>query len=408
MYERFFGFTERPFELTANPRYLFLTERYREALGTLTYGLSARKGMLVMTGEAGTGKTTMLTVAMAGVQPNQLVAYLSNPTLSRSEFIEFMTTQLGLPEAVSASKTKFLQAVTRLLEERAAADQITALVIDEAHSLPNELLEEVRLLANIEKPHQKLLTVILVGQPELAARLNDPSLRQLKQRVALRCELVPLTLRESAAYIAKRISLAGGDSAQVFTREAVLAIYEYSGGIPRTINVLCDNALVTAFARDEKLVSQQVVAEVAKDFDLQPHSALADGVLGGEGGTAKGQAAAPARPLETVGAPGVGAPARTSPETRRAADGRAGAPGRPSASPAGRASGARGGTSVGSPRPATRPSTGDGSTSATPDRSSVAGSILDLRPASALPHAPYEPVPEGRRSFWQALQFWKR
>ena len=153
---------------------------------------------------------------------------------------------------------------------------MTALVIDEAHSLPNELLEEVRLLANIEKPDQKLLTVILVGQPELAGRLNDPSLRQLKQRVALRCELVPLTLRESAAYIAKRISLAGGDSAQVFTREAVLAVYEYSGGIPRTINVLCDNALVSAFARDESLVSQQVVAEVARDFDLQPPVRLRD------------------------------------------------------------------------------------------------------------------------------------
>src|SRR5918993_2527142 len=243
MYERFFGFTERPFELTANPRYLFLTERYREALGTLNYGLSSRKGILVMTGEAGTGKTTMLTQAMAGVQSNQLVAYLSNPTLSRVEFIEFMTAKLGLPAEVATSKTKFLEAVTRLLEDRAAAGKVTALVIDEAHSLPKKLLEEVRLLANIEKPDQKLLTVILVGQPELADRLNDPALRQLKQRIALRCELVPLTLRESAAYIAKRIGLVGG-RAEVFTREAILAIYEYSGGIPRTINVICDNALV--------------------------------------------------------------------------------------------------------------------------------------------------------------------
>jgi general secretion pathway protein A len=367
MYERFFGFTERPFELTANPRYLFLTERYREALGTLTYGLSARKGMIVMTGEAGTGKTTMLTVAMAGVQPNQLVAYLSNPTLSRSEFIEFMAAQLKLPEQVASSKTKFLQAVTTLLEERATAGQITALVIDEAHSLPNELLEEIRLLANIERPDQKLLTVVLVGQPELAGRLNDPSLRQLKQRVALRCELVPLTLRESAAYIAKRISLAGGDSAQVFTREAVLATYEFSNGIPRTINVLCDNALVTAFARDEHIVSQQVIAEVARDFDLQPHTALADDLLAG------------------------GRPA--SPNRSSVAVGRAGSPSPPSATavPRNRPTEAVGGT--GSP---SRPS---------PDRSS---SILDLRPVNAVPSAHYEPAPEERRSLWSSLQFWKR
>jgi len=374
MYERFFGFSERPFELTANPRYLFLTERYREALGTLTYGLSSRKGILVMTGEAGTGKTTMLTVAMAGVQPNQLVAYLSNPTLSRTEFIEFMTAQLGLPDEVAESKTKFLRAVTKLLEDRAAAGNVTALVIDEAHSLPNELLEEVRLLANIEKPDQKLLTVILVGQPELAARLNDPSLRQLKQRVALRCELVPLTLRESAAYIAKRISLAGGDSAQVFTREAVLAIYEYSGGIPRTINVICDNALVSAFARDESLVSQQVVSEVARDFDLQPQVRL------GEHGADSGSHT-PAAPASSAGL------MRThSGEVRAAADAPARATG-----PAGVA----------------RPSQPIAPRSAPVAASHPTGSILDLRPATALPVSRYEPVSE-RRSFWQALQFWKR
>ena len=372
MYERFFGFSERPFELTANPRYLFLTERYREALGTLTYGLSSRKGMLVMTGEAGTGKTTMLTVAMAGVQPNQLVAYLSNPTLSRAEFIEFMTGQLGLPEDVASSKTRFLKAVTALLEERATTDKVTALVIDEAHSMPNELLEEIRLLANIERPDQKLLTVILVGQPELAARLNDPSLRQLKQRVALRCELVPLTLRESAAYIAKRISLAGGDSAQVFTREAVLSVYEYSGGIPRTINVLCDNALVTAFARDERLVSQQVVIEVARDFDLLPHVSLGDEVLAA--GRAEHHKTAPR------------ASSRQAPE---------GASGRALAK-----------ADLG-PRPVAPRPAGSALVTSRPGPAAVE-SILDLRPVTALSGPRYDPAPEERRSFWSALQFWKR
>jgi len=368
MYERFFGFSERPFELTANPRYLFLTERYREALGTLTYGLSSRKGMLVMTGEAGTGKTTMLTVALAGVQANQLVAYLSNPTLTRPEFIEFMTAQLGLPESVSASKTRFLQAVTHLLGDRADAGLLTALVIDEAHSMPSELLEEVRLLANIERPDHKLLTVILVGQPELSARLNDPSLRQLKQRVALRCELVPLTLRESAAYIAKRIRLAGGDSAQVFTREAVLAIYEYSAGIPRTINVLCDNALVNAFARDERLVSQQIIIEVARDFDLLPQ--------------APPQQDPVAAPVATRNdaQPGQGAAAMSTP----------GAATRPS-SPA--------------PLPQ-RPAASSAPAGHEPVRDS--SSIFELRPANDLIGVTYNPLPEERRSFWSSLQFWRR
>jgi general secretion pathway protein A len=382
MYERFFGFTERPFELTANPRYLFLTERYREALGTLTYGLSARKGMLVMTGEAGTGKTTMLTVAMAGVQPNQLVAYLSNPTLTRDEFLEFMTGQLGLPDELATSKTKFLRGVTQLLEDRAAAGNLTALVIDEAHSLPNELLEEVRLLANIERPDQKLLTVILVGQPELAARLNDPSLRQLKQRVALRCELVPLTLRESAAYVAKRISLAGGDSAQVFSREAVLAVYEYSGGIPRTINVLCDNALVTAFARDEHLVSQQVVIDVAKDFDLRGHVELAEqfGEFGGGSHPAPSHAAGQPRAATTHSGAAV---VRRPP----AATGGAGGPGR---------------TSMPAARPPVRPEARHGEAG-----TALQGSILDLRPVAAVTGPRYATEPE-RRSFWETLQFWKR
>lgn len=376
MYERFFGFAERPFELTANPRYLFLTERYREALGTLTYGLSSRKGMLVMTGEAGTGKTTMLTVAMAALQPNQLVIYLSNPTLTRAEFIEFMTGKLGLPESVGASKIRFLDAVTHLLESRADAELITALVIDEAHSLPNELLEEVRLLANIERPDRKLLTVVLVGQPELATRLNDPSLRQLKQRVALRCELVPLTLRESAAYIAKRISLAGGDSAQVFTREAVLAVYEYSGGIPRMINVLCDNALVSAYARDEHLVSVSIVEEVARDFDLA---------------RVAGEAEPPRQSREAV------APPARRPES---------APGPVRLQIAGGHSTTAGTTRNERPEPLTAITATAGVSPAS--RGSSPGSILDLRPANTLSGSRNEPDPQPRRSFWSALQFWKR
>jgi type II secretory pathway predicted ATPase ExeA len=277
MYEKFFGLRERPFDLTPNPRYLFLTAAYREALSNLIYGLSGRKGLTVLTGEAGTGKTTLLTVALAQWrEEGHLVATLRNPTMERGEFLEFLSHEFGLSAHASQSKTILLREFEALLRDRHAQGKLTALVIDEAHSLPTELLEEIRLLANIETPDAKLLPLILLGQPELADRLNDPSLRQLKQRVALRCSLVPLDVREAAAYVAKRIQLAGGDSLQLFTREAVEAIHYGSSGIPRLINVICDNALVNAMAAGVKPVSQDIVREVCADFDLPvlPHATV--------------------------------------------------------------------------------------------------------------------------------------
>ncbi len=276
MYEKFFGLRERPFDLTPNPRYLFLTAAYREALSNLIYGLSGRKGLTVLTGEAGTGKTTLLSVALAQWrEEGHLVAILRNPTMDRAEFLEFLSHEFGLGPRAAESKTVLLREFETLLKDRHAEGKLTALVIDEAHSLPTELLEEVRLLANIETPDAKLLPLILLGQPELADRLNDPSLRQLKQRVALRCSLVPLDVREAAAYIAKRIQLAGGDSLQLFTREAVEAIHHGSGGIPRLINVICDNGLVNAMASGVKPVSQDIVRDVCVDFDLPVLSAAA-------------------------------------------------------------------------------------------------------------------------------------
>lgn len=269
MYEEFYGLRERPFELTANPRYLFLTAKHREALSTLIYGLSARKGLTVLTGEAGTGKTTLLSAALLQWQAaGHLVVALRNPTLDRHEFLEFMAREFGLSPDASRSKPVFLQEIEALLRQRHEANLLTALVLDEAHSMPIDLLEEVRLLANIETADTKLLPLIMLGQPELADRLNEPTLRQLKQRIALRSNLDPLDLRETAAYIAKRIRLAGGDSLRVFTREAVTAIFAGSSGIPRLINVICDNALVSGMATGEQPVGQDTVKEVCADFDL--------------------------------------------------------------------------------------------------------------------------------------------
>jgi general secretion pathway protein A len=277
MYERFYGLTERPFELTPNPRFLFLSPRHQEALSNLQYGLCSAKPVTLLIGEAGTGKTTLLRAAL-GSEQCQHVRWtcLQNPALTRAEFIEQLAREFQFD--AGASKTTLLAQLEPLLRERRGRGEITALVIDEAQSMSEELLEEIRLLANIETATDKLLPLVLAGQPELAARLNEPRLRQLKQRVALRCELAPFTLAETAAYIAGRIRMAGGEAARLFSREAVVLIHEHALGIPRTISVICDNALVSGFALGRERVDRQVVLEVCQDFDLrqrQPEQAPA-------------------------------------------------------------------------------------------------------------------------------------
>ena len=305
MYEQFFGFRELPFELTPNPRFLFLTHRHREALTSLRHGISTAKGIVVLIGEAGTGKTTIVrTVLDEQTGGDVRCLYLNNPTLTRDEFVEFLATGLGLGDHAAESKAAMLVELERALVERRSRGQITALLIDEAQSLPYELLEEVRLLANIETQTEKLLPVVLAGQPELAGRLNEASLRQLKQRIALRCDLAPLTLQETASYIAARIRIAGGDSARVFTREAVMLIHERSGGIPRVISVICDNALVTGFALERRPVGHAVVLDVCRDFDLRPIRGIrsdAGAVPAAEVGEVE-QAAAAGAPGQAAGA----------------------------------------------------------------------------------------------------------
>ncbi len=269
MYEGFYSLQERPFDLTANPRFLFLSSGHREALSTLQYGIEANKGITLLVGEAGTGKTTLIRAAIEQARGgNALLVYLSNPTLTRAEFYEFLASGFGLSRESALSKPVFLRELERALLVRRERGGVSALIVDEAQSLPYDLLEEIRLLANLETATIKLLPVVLTGQPELADRLNESSLRQLKQRVALRANLPPFDLRETAAYIAKRIRIAGGDSAAVFTREAVEAIQRGSWGIARTISVICDNALISGFALQRRPVDADVVIEVCREFDL--------------------------------------------------------------------------------------------------------------------------------------------
>ena len=269
MYETFYGLRERPFDLTPNLKFLYLTLGHREALSNLQYGITGRKGMTLLIGEAGTGKTTLVRAALEAVGgPSVRCVYVSNPVLSRDEFYEFLAPKFGLSERAAVSKARFLSDLEESVIERHRAGGVTALVIDEAQSLSHELLEEVRLLANFETATEKLLPVVLAGQPELAARLENEELRQLKQRVALRCDLSALDLSETAAYISGRIAIAGGDSTRIFTRAAVRTIYERSRGIPRTISVICDNTLLTGLAAGVKPVGSNLVLEVCRDFRL--------------------------------------------------------------------------------------------------------------------------------------------
>lgn len=268
MYERFFDLRERPFDLSPSPRFLVLTDAHREALRNLEYGIGSRKGITLLIGDAGAGKTTIIRSAIDRVSQRVHCVHLNNPTLSRNEFVEMLASKFELSDRASRSKTALLEELEALLQRRREAGDTTVLIVDEAQSLPLELLEEIRLLANIETDHEKLLSVIMAGQPELAARLNNDELRQLKQRVALRCELRPLTRKETDAYLAGRIRAAGGVASHVFTQEAVALIHETARGLPRTINVIADNALLGGFAAGVRPVNSTIVREVCRDFDL--------------------------------------------------------------------------------------------------------------------------------------------
>lgn len=269
MYEQYFGLRERPFDLSPNPRFLFLSRGHKEALTHLRYGLSGRPGLTVLVGEAGTGKTTLVRAALQSVgNGDSKIVHLSNPTLTRSEFYEYLASGYGFSSEAATSKTTFIRELAEALTATAGSSGVLALVVDEAQSIPHALLEEIRLLTNTEGASGNTVAIALVGQPELGERLNEPGLRQLKQRVALRCELTPLDLNETAAYVAARVRVAGGRPDMLFTRDAILTIHQHSLGIPRTISVLCDNSLVNGFAADAKPVGRQIVEEVCRDFHL--------------------------------------------------------------------------------------------------------------------------------------------
>jgi type II secretory pathway predicted ATPase ExeA len=277
MYLEFFGLRAMPFELTSDPRHLYRSAGHAEVLANLQYGLSAAKAVTLIIGEAGTGKTTLLNAALsADMCRGVRCVCISNPTLTRSEFIELLAMRFGLSSRASQSKAVLLSELETVIRERRTQGEITALIVDEAQSLSVDILEELRLLANLESGSSKLLPLVFIGQPELAARLENGDMRQLKQRIALRCDLLPFTLAETVGYIATRIGAVGGDPTRLFTREALILIHEHSRGIARTINVLSDNVLVHAFALGRSNVDSAMVLEVCRDFRTTPRGQGAD------------------------------------------------------------------------------------------------------------------------------------
>ena len=270
MYERFFDLRERPFELTSDPRFLYRTPRHKEALANLEYGVSRGKPVTLLTGEPGTGKSTLLRAAMqADACRHVRWVYVSNPALTRDEFIALLAAEFELSTRAAASKGALLGELRRSLLERRAGGEACALVIDEAQAMSLSLLEEVRLLGNLENETDRLLPIVLAGQPEFASMLAQPALLPLRQRIALRCTVGPFDVAETASYIASRLRTAGGDASRVFTRDAVILIHDLSHGIARTINVVCDNALITGFALGRRPVDSAAVMEVASDHQIE-------------------------------------------------------------------------------------------------------------------------------------------
>jgi general secretion pathway protein A len=270
MYKAFYSLKRNPFEITPDPSFLFATGRHNEALAALYYGVRRHKGFVVLTGEVGTGKTLLLRCLLQALKQNKDVAYayVFNGRLSPVEFLQYIVSDLGLP-ATSKNKGELLLQIAHYVISRSQKNLTTVLVVDEAHHLSAEILEEIRLLTNLETADEKLLQILLVGQPELDEKLDSTDLRQLKQRIALRSRLVPLNSEETKGYIQRRLQLAGSPCpAAVFPPETIAAVYQHSGGLPRLINTICENALIAAYARQMPSVSPDIIDNIATDFRL--------------------------------------------------------------------------------------------------------------------------------------------
>src|SRR6204780_1020741 len=275
MYKKFFGLKENPFNVNPDPRYLFLTPHTQEALACLTYGIETRKGFILLSGEVGTGKTTLINKLLEWLHKERVfTAFVFNPRLSVSQFFDFMMADFGIP-CESHQKGQLLLKLNQWLLERYQAGERAVLILDEAQNLSQQMLEEIRLLTNLETSTEKRRQIGLAGQPELEQKLNQPQLRQLRQRITLRAKTRPLTLEETRGHLTERLRIAGSNGDEVFTPEAMVAIHRCARGIPRVTNLLCEHALISAFVDQRKPVPADIVEDVARDFGLNEIDPLA-------------------------------------------------------------------------------------------------------------------------------------
>ena len=267
MYRSFFGLRVLPFGASPDPRFLYMMPRIREALACLQYGIAARKGFVVMTGEVGTGKTTLLKTVLSSFTKDRVsTAFVFNPRLDVLDFLEFVLTDFGIPPKARTKSGMLLQ-LNRWLIERFRNQELCAIVVDEAQNLSWELLEEIRLLTNLETSSEKLVQIVLSGQPELEEKLRNPSVRQLRQRISMWCKTYPLSSEETQAYIAERLRIAGARQ-PVLLPEAVQLVYRYSKGIPRLINLICEHAMISAYVEQIKPIPARIVESVSTELDL--------------------------------------------------------------------------------------------------------------------------------------------
>src|SRR5215472_1971398 len=269
MYRKFFGLTRDPFEISPDPYFFYPTPRHNEALANLNYGVQLRKGFVVVTGEVGTGKTLLVRCLLDVLNRNQIAfAYVFNPRLSVPDFLRYMLMDLRLP-TTGRTKSEMLAHLNNYLIARFRRGTTTALVVDEAQLLSWELLEEVRLLTNLETSQQKLLQIVLSGQPELDQKLDSFELRQLKQRVSLRCQLEPLTEEETGGYIGRRLHIAGlPKDSKLFSMSAIAAVFKHSRGIPRLINTICENSLLSGYAKRMAVIAPEIIEEAVRDLRI--------------------------------------------------------------------------------------------------------------------------------------------
>ena len=267
MYRQFYGLIRAPFEMTPDPAFLYLGDTHQEGLATLVYGVRAGKGFVLLTGEVGTGKTTLLHSLLAQLDPSTSSAFFFNPNLEPMDFFLVLLDEFGI-ENRCRTKAEYLLVLNNFLIERLEKNETALLIIDEAQNLSPEMLEEVRLLSNLETPTSKLLQIMLVGQPELAEMLKRPELRQLRQRIVLRHNLRPFDSVELNDYVDGRLRLAGYTGNGIFTRSARKELFAVTGGVPRLANIVCDGAMLTGYARGQSTLGRDVIREVARDLML--------------------------------------------------------------------------------------------------------------------------------------------